>query len=201
MADKDLRTKSPLASGSFSWESVIPDPSTPTESQQEISRRKLTIDGESGKEFAFEFYIFVTAQRKLKVALCLHKPTEVKNVHLKLKVWVKGKRQLIHSNCLNTKNRLSPNDTICKMRNGFFKNKVRVENVAEQSDADVLLSCWEIPFLPLNALKKKCDVIIDMHIEIGRSEEMMQERVDFLKDTEPTLAEALKKCIQQRIVM
>ena len=84
MADKDLRTKSPLASGSFSWESFIPDPSTPTESQQEISRRKLTIDGESGKEFAFEFYIFVTAQRKLKVALCLYKPTEVKNVHLKL---------------------------------------------------------------------------------------------------------------------
>ena len=81
MVCQEIRTKSSLASGSFSWESVIPDPST--ESLQKFSTRKLIIDGESGKEFTFEtlgYFNFDSAQRKVKLALCLHQPGKVKNV-------------------------------------------------------------------------------------------------------------------------
>ena len=54
----------------------------------------------------------------------------------------------------------------------------------------MLLNQWDIPILPLN---QKCDVLINLHIEIGGSEEIMPNRVNFLKDNEPTLAEALNK--------
>ena len=115
------------------------------------------------------------------------------HVNLKLKVWKKGKMEVIHPITLNSKNQNTTGGKIVRQWDNDFEPLGNITGIGNIDSKYCFLNSWIVELLPL---EKKCDVIFDAYIEINGGEErkyMMPQKVNILSDTEPTLEEALKK--------